>query len=209
MIMPVSMPSKHLLAFIAVIILAMVQGCADDFSVNGVKSPGPGILRVILKSDESDNFLVVGGDTVWAEEGSGDSLALAVGQGLAYRGVDYAILYKTLQDYQEVTKYCNPIRRLNGAYVECMLFETQLPPATFDSLKIFLTANVIKIGPYVIPLTPMANANEFVKFAGPFRVEEGRTTIVRLELKPFASLHRVEDAYQYDWQITVSQIEYQ
>jgi hypothetical protein len=209
MIMSDPMPSRHLLIFIAVIILVLVQGCGDDLNVNGVNSPGPGILRVILKSDENDNFLVVGGDTVWVQEGSTDSLAMAVGQGRAYRGVDYAVLYKTLQDYQEVTKYCNPIRRVNGAYVDCVLFETELPPATFDSLKINLTANMIKIGPYTIPLTPTTDASEFVIFTDSFRIEEGRTTVVRLQLKPFASLQRVEDTYQYHWVITVSKIEYQ
>jgi hypothetical protein len=209
MILPASRLSMRFVLSLVAILVVVVQGCDDDFNVNGVKSPGPGILRIIMTSDETDRFLVVGGDTVWAEEGSADSLAMAVGQGRAYRGIDFAILYKTLHDYQEVTSYCNPIRRMNGAYVDCYLFETQLPPATFDSLKINLTASMIRIGPYTIPLAPVEGASEFVKFAEPFRIEEGRTTVVRLLLKPFASLQRVEDEYRYNWLITVSKIEYQ
>jgi hypothetical protein len=194
-------------ATIACLLLA-IQGCSDDYNTVGVNSPRPGILQISLGSDDADNLLVFAGDSVRTQEGSADSLALSVGQGRAYRGQDFAILYKSLADYLEVTKTINPLRMRDGKYAEHLIFETTLPPAVYDSLKIGLTADFLQIGLYQIPLSPRPGEDEFVRFAQTLRIEEGRTTRVRLMIKPLASLQRVQDSYECSWIIELREIQY-
>ena len=199
------MPCSLLLILSCVLAIA---GCSDDYKIVGVGSQGPGILQVIMKSDDADSILVIAGDSARVTEGSGDSLALSVSQGRAFRGADYATLYGSLQDYLQLIKTYNPIRKQSGTYQSLLLFQSYLPPANYDSLTFELNASYLQIGYYQIPLSPVQGAGDFVTFIQSFRIEEGRTTVVTLHVKPLSSLVRVGDSFQYSWIFDLVQITY-
>jgi hypothetical protein len=185
-----------------------ISGCGDDYRIVGVGSPGPGILEVILKADDADSLLVIAGDTARTVEGSGDSLALSVAQGRAFRGADYAVLFKSLDEYREMTSTYNPLRKKDGTYQPLLLFKTYLPPATYDSLTFALGATSVQVGLFQIPLTSAQGAGDFVTFNRAFRIEEGRTTVLTLRFKPLASLSRLGDNFRYSWIVDAIQVTY-
>ena len=188
--------------------IILSSGCKEDYKIVGVGSPGPGYLEVVIKSDDADSMLVIAGDTVTVTEGSTDSLALSVSQGHAFRGQDFAALYRNLNDYLQKTETYNPIRKVGGTYPPLMIFHSYLPPANYDSLKFSLTANYLQIGFYQIPLSPVEGASEFVVFTQGFRIDEGKTTVITLHFKPLTSLTRVGDTYQYSWIFDLVEIAY-
>jgi hypothetical protein len=198
-----NLPYKHdmgrfaLLPLLVCMILA--AGCDKDYHIVGVGSPGPGYLQVVIKPDVADTILIIAGDTVSVVESRQDSLALAVSQGNAYRGQDFASLFRNLGDYLQRIEMYNPIRESGGKYQPLMIFHTYLPPANYDSLKFSLTASYLQIGYYEIPLAAVEGAGDFVVFKQPFRIDEGKTTVITIHLKPLASLTRVGDSYQYSW----------
>jgi len=173
------------------------HGCSDNYDVVGVNSPNPGILRIYIKSDEADNFIVIAGDTVKTGEGENDSLALIVGQGRAYRGKDYVVLYNNLDEYLERKNTINIIKQENKQYKEYLIFETFLPPAVYDSIKISIESNYIQIGFYKIPIEMSSQFNPIIKFDNKFKIKENKITEYRLQLCPFKSLIRVGDFYQF------------
>jgi hypothetical protein len=187
----------------------IAAGCDKDYSIIGVGSPGPGYLEVFLSPDNADTVLVIAGDTVTVAEGGQDSLALAVSHGYAFKGIDFAALYKNLSDYLQKTEMYNPIQKSGGAYQPMRIFYTYLPPANYDSLRFSMTADYLQIGYYQIPLTPVEGASDFVVFTQGFHVDEGKTTVITLHFKPLGSLARVGDSYQYSWIFDSVEITYQ
>ena len=182
-------------------------GCSDDYRIVGVGSSGPGIVAVYIEPDDADSMIVIAGDTV--KPTSSDSLALSVSQGRAFRGVDYAILYKSLQDYLQSTEIYNAIHKEGGKYQTLLAFQSYLPPANYDSLTFILSADYLQIGFYQIPLSAAQAGNDFVTVSQGFHIDEGKTTTITLKLKPFVSLTRVGDSYQYSWVFGSLQITYQ
>lgn len=183
-------------------------GCRDNYKIVGVDSPGPGIVEVLIKPDDADSIIVIAGDTVRPGNAGSDSLALSGSQGRAFRGGDYAVLYRSLQDYLEITETYNPIRKTGNAYQTLLLFQSFLPPANYDSLTFMLSASYLQIGFYQIPLAPMQVTSDIVTVTQGFHIVEGKTTVITLKLKPFASLTRVGDSYMYSWVFDSVQINY-
>lgn len=186
--------------------ILFAAGCSKEYKIVGVDSPGPGYLEVLIKPDPADTLLVIAGDTVRITEGGQDSLALFVSQGNAFRGQDFGSLFRNLSDYLQRTEIYNPIRKSGGTYQPIMIFHSYLPPATYDSLRFSLTADYLQIGFYQIPLAPVEGASDFVVFPQGFRIDEGRTTVITLHLKPLGSLTRVGDSYQYSWDFDLVEI---
>lgn len=210
--------SKRMMLVNSIIILIviceviLIQGCSNDYSLTGVNSPDPGILQIYLKSDDSDNYLVFAGDTVTV--GSGDDfLILSVGQGRAYRDSNFAVLYKSIDEdsidsYRERTKYFNIIEQEEDQFREFLIFETFLPQATFDSLKISISAYFLYLGYYAIPIEMPEEVSPLIKFDQNFNINEGRVTEIHLQIKPFKSLVRVMDSYHFYQEIEVLEIKY-
>ncbi|MFQ6113487.1 MAG: hypothetical protein ACE5NG_05275 [bacterium] len=161
-----------------------------------------------MKSADSDKFIVIAGDTAMVGDGVIDSLALTIGQGRAYTSGNFAILYKSLNEYRELSETYNILAQENGVYMEFLIFESYLPPATYDSLKIIITANYLQIGSYQIPIEMPQGVNPLMKFDQRFDINENRVTEIHLELKPFKSMVRVGDTYHFFRDIEVAEIRY-
>jgi hypothetical protein len=164
--------------------MLVAAGCDDDYRIVGVGSPGPGYLEVLIKPDDADSVLVIAGDTVRVTEEGQDSLALAVSQGSAFRGKDFATLFRNLSDYLQRTELFNPLRKSGGRYQPLRIFYSHLPPANYDSLRFSMTASAMRIGYYQIPLAPVEGVGDFVVFTEGFHIDEGKTTVITLHFNP-------------------------
>jgi len=199
------------LAFIFAL-LVLFQGCSNEYNVTGIESSDPGILRIYIQSDNADTSIVVAGDTVVVGS-SLDSLDLNIGQGRAYRDTNYAVLYKSIDtdssdSYRERTKTVNIIKQNDVGYEEYLMFESYLPVATFDSLKISITARFLRIGYYQIPIEMPDSESALIRFDDNFDIHEGRVTEIHLQIKPFQSLVRVVDSFHFIQDIEVADIKY-
>ena len=181
-------------------------GCDSDLGITGVHSPEPGILRIYLKSADSDSMIVIAGDTVKVGEGANDFLGLTIAQGRAHADGNFAVLFKGLDEHLELSETYNMIAQENGMYVEFLIFETYLPPATYDSLRIVINADFLLIGTFQIPIVTPSDIGPIATFVQRFSINENRITEVRLQLKPFKSLQRRGDAYHFFRDIEVSEI---
>ena len=202
----------RLASFIILLIIFLLQACNNDLDVIGVNSPDPGVVRIYLTADETDNFIVIAGDTARVGE-STDSLSLTIGQGRAYRDTDFAVLFKTIdqgsiESYRELSRYINIIENKDGNYKEHLIFESFLPPAMYDSLKISLETSLLQIGYFRIPIEMPLETISLVKIDQKFKINESRTTEIYLRMKPFSSLRRVGDSFHFIIDIEVAEIKY-
>jgi hypothetical protein len=189
-----------------VVLIPLWLSCSNEYDLTGVNSPEPGLLKVYIQADNAENYTIIAGDTM--RVGTGDSLALQIGAGRAYRGSDYAILYKELSDFRETSKTVNILQQQQNGFIENMIFETWLPPVRFDSLKIYIIADFIRLGYYEIPIVTATDASSFMRFDSSFIIYENKTTEIHLQIKPFSSLVRVGDSYHFRGKIAISQIRY-
>ncbi len=175
------------------------MGCSNDYKIVGVNSSEPGVIEVFIKPDDADSMIVIAGDTVKPTNTNSDSLPITISKGTVFRGADYAVLYGNLKAYLEVNATYNLISKQGNVYQTLLVFQSYLPPATYDSLSFVLSASYMHMGFYQVPLAPLQESSDFVSFAQPFQIAQGETTAVILKLKPFASLTRVGDSYRYSW----------
>ena len=190
------------------IFLISIQGCDSDLNVTGVHSDDPGRLQLYISSSDSDDFIVITGDTARVGDGINDSLALTIGQGRAYRGSDFAVLFKSLDEYREFSETYNIIEKEAGNFKKFLIFETYLPPATYDSIKVTITADYVQIGTFQIPIEMPPGVNHFLKIVRQFDMNKNRVTEIHLELKQFQSMVRIGDAYHFFRIIEVVEIKY-
>ena len=205
------MKHRSTLIFVAVILsilngIFILPGCDENMSLTGINSKSPGIVRIYITSDETDDFIVVAGDTVWVGEGVNDSLSLKIGQARAFRDSSQAVLFNTLQDYQEFNFVYNIIKLENNKYKPYKIFESNLPAATYDSLLISINSDWLQIGYYQFTISLPENENPLMTFKQSFKINAGRVTGIFLVLRPFESMVRVKDTYQFFRDIIIAQI---
>ena len=192
--------------------ILLFLSCNNDYNLTGVNSPDPGIIRIFIQSENTDDHIIIAGDTVSVGKDS-DFLDLSVGQGRAYREINYATLYKSIDEesidsYRELTKMVNIIKLDENTYQEFLIFESFLPPASFDSLRIGMTASFLQIGYYQIPIEMPEGVSSIVTFHHKFNIHEDGVTEIYLSIKPFQSLVRVGDSYHFLINIDVAEIKY-
>ena len=163
-------------------------------------------MRIYLKSADSDSMIVIAGDTAKVGEGANDFLGLTIAQGRAHTNGNFAVLFKGLDEYLELSETYNMIAQENGKYVEFLIFETYFPPATYDSLRIVINAHFLLIGTFQIPIVTPPEIGPIATFVQPFSINENNTTELRLQLKPFESLQRRGDAYHFFRDIEVVEV---
>jgi len=198
--------------FVVFLQILLFLSCNSDYNLTGVNSPDPGIIRIYIKSDNTDDTINIAGDTVSVGRDS-DFFELSIGQGRAYRESNYAILYKSIHQesmdsYRELTKVLNIIERDRNTFNEFLIFESYLPPATIDSLRLSITSSFLQIGFYQIPIEMPEDMGPLVTFDQKFEIHEDRVTEIHLSIKPFQSLVRVGDSYHFHIDIEVWEIKY-
>jgi hypothetical protein len=205
------MITRSLCGFIPLVVvlyLFVTSSCHNDYNVTGVNSPDPGIVQIYLKADDADDEIIIAGDTVKVGDGIDDSLTVHIGQGRAYRGEHFAVLFKNLLDHLERSETHNILKQENGTFVDFLIFETQLPPSRYDSLKIVISADFLQIGLHRVPVEMPEGEETILLFEQNFEINEGRVTAIHLQIKALSSLLRVRDTYQFFPDIEVREIKY-
>ena len=171
-------------------------------------SPTAGFLTVNLKSDNTDtNINILGTDYGISDQ---DSMDLLVFQGKVFDAdSNFAILFHNIKSWRQ-EEFVYNILDWNGneGYTEFKIFESHVPPGTYDLLTLRLIASVIEVGPYRIPISLPPDTEGVLALPTDFTVDEKRVTKITLSLKPFQSMSRYRDDYVFDRQIVIESIEY-
>lgn len=190
----------RLWVFLCAIGGALLWGCSSGVET----SPQPGIVRVTLQANPSDTSIIIIVDTIAVS--SGDSLNLTVFQGRV-SGVDgrFATLFPTLTSYRQEDVVYNVLRREDGTYTRNVVFESYVPPQSYDALQFGMSASALKFH-YQPPITiePPQDTLRFVTFNGlNFTVSENRVTEINLQIDPLKALTRFRDVYRMDFRHNV------
>ncbi len=190
-------------------------------------SPEPGILRVMLKGVETDTMIVIQSDT--SEFSRWDLFDLYLATGRVYQGANYATIYNNPSNDRKGSDTVNILARewLDGApitprdtaritpqnsrWINYVVFESYVPPGEYDRLYFALTATEMEIWipkHYLNPVQLPPGTQPGMDFNIPFTVVEGGVTEIRLEIYPYQSLSRYRDAFYFDRQIVVSNVEW-
>jgi len=215
-----------IISILLLLILASVVflGCTT-----GVEpSPSPGLLRVAIKGVETDTSIVILGDS--SQFSRWDNFYVFVGQGRIYKGDNYSAIYANASSDRKTTDTANILGRewLNGTpittadtttitpqnsrYRQYVVFESNVPPGTYDRLYFGLTANVMEIfipKHYRNPVQLPPGEIPGIDFTGTFTVEQDRVTQINLEIYPFESLTRYKDSYYFSRKMYVASVQVQ
>lgn len=178
----------------------LLAGCLTDVP----PSPEPGVLRVTLQADPADSTIEMLGRTQTMQRG--DAFILSLSNGAAYRDSSFVLLMSDLQAFRPSSRIVNIVERSGGDAPVHKLFETLVPPAVYDSLKVGVEAVRVRIGRLDIPIALPPGEKELMTFHHPFEVMEGDTTVVELVMRPLASVVRFRDQFLFRRQIEISRI---
>ncbi len=202
-------------AFLVVLSLALaaLSGCTTSVD----PSPHAGIVRVTLKSDDTDNYLVILSDTTRFSRY--DSFVAATLNGRVYRGSNYAPIYRTPGIERIDADTVNLLARewLNGTpinirdsvditpansrYQRYVIFESYVPPGSYDSLAFTLVAGEVATyipKYYVNPVQLPPGTLPQMSFPLSFTVQEDKVTQIDVEISPFKSLKRYQDLFLFN-----------
>lgn len=189
-------------------------------------SPSPGIVRVTLRSSETDTTIVIQSDT--SRFSRWDEFYLYISQAKVYRGQNYVPLYADRSIARLSGDTVNIIKRewLNGApikptdfteintknsrFINYVVFESYAPPGDYDSLALSLTAYEILVfvpKVYVNPVQLPPGTHPQMQFPTKITVHEGGVTQVNLEILPYSSLTRYRDSYLFARKVRIVNIE--
>lgn len=201
------MRKKHFIIALGLTILyglgIIIIGCSTGVE----SSPDHGILRVTLQSEPADTFIVIIADTFAVSEG--DSFGVTIFQGKVYHNNNtYALLYKDTDSYRTEDITYNIIRKENGEYKKFVIYESYVPPGDYNMLQIGVTASLLKIGNFYIPVKLPQGSDLLIDLFQDFQVRENRITEVNLQISPFKSVLRYRDSFHFTREIKITDIEY-
>ncbi len=210
--------------FVAILLLSGIWSCDTGLET----SPDPGILRVSIQSNPEDTSIIIKSDTFSVIQG--DSFGVKFFQGKVYNGKKYALLYETTDSYLTEDLVFNVIKRTNDHYKKLTVYESYIPPTSYDRLQIGINANEIRVSRVYtryqydaegniigsrLDTTTITNpvrlpddARPLMDFEADFEVKENKVTEVILQLNPFESLDRFKDSYVFSRQISVKDVIY-
>lgn len=180
----------------------IIFGCNTGVEI----SPNPGILRVTLQSDPVDTLIVIKSDTFKVSKK--DSFAVTIFQGRAYSGSNFAVLYKSKRSYKQEDVTYNIIRKEDGGYKKYIIFESYIPPFDYDRVQFGITASLLKLKNFEIPVQSPENANLFIDLYHNFQISENRVTEINVQISPFKSLRRYRDAYHFIPDLKIINVKY-
>ena len=156
----------------------------------------PGLLRIILQADPSDQSIVILGNTIQASED--DSLGINIFQGKAIAlDSNYAILYKDVLSWTQEQYVYNVLSRDGDEYLKQKIFESLIPPGDYRGISLGIEGTIMEIGPYRIPIELPSGAESIMFFEHEYKVSEKEVTEIHLQISPFKSMNRYLDSYQF------------
>ena len=175
-------------------------GCANDVNLH----PDPGVVRVVLQSAPQDTSIVLVKDTL--PVGDSDVMMANVFQGKIYDGEKYFILYKNLNTTNQEDETYNLLKRDNGEYFPHIIFETQLPEATYDTLEFGLTASYLRLGTNRVDIVMPEGEEILMRLGREIRISENDTTEVTVQVKPLESVQRRRNTMVFNRQVEITDI---
>jgi hypothetical protein len=190
-------------------------------------SPEPGIVRVMIKGVETDTMIVIQSDT--SEFSRWDVFDLYLSTGRIYQGPNYSTIYNNPSNERKGADTVNILARewldgspitprdtmritpQNSRWINYVVFESYAPPGNYDRVYFSLTATEMEIfipKHYLNPVQLPPGVQPGMSFDIPFTVVEGGTTEIRLEIYPYQSLSRYRDAFYFDRQVVVSDVQW-
>jgi len=170
-------------------------------------SPQPGTLRVTLTSDPADTSVIILSDT--SQYYPSDRMDIITSQGRAYRGENFAQLYVDQTEQRILSDTNNIIYRENNQYLTYTIFNSYVPPGTYDRLELNLAGTQLIIHvPRIYEIDVLLPPGESPTMSFPINAEvkEGQVTQIDLQIKPFQSLGRYLDYYVFDRQVEVLRV---
>jgi len=200
------MSGKRSAAVVLVLLLFVIGASISGCDTGITESPDPGILRVVLQSNPADTSILIVNRTFVVSEG--DVFMLTIFQGRAYHDSTYGILFRSPESYREEQVSYNIIARENGEYVSYVIFESHLPPAEYNRIQFGMTTSSLKLGNLEIPVKVPEDVLPFVDLYRDFRIKEGQTTELKVQISPFKSVHRYRDTYQFIPEVEIVDVKY-
>lgn len=210
------------------ILFCMVAGLvlADNGCKTAVEpSPEPGILRVVLKSADTDSSIIIQNDT--SRFSRWDNFNILVSQCRLYAGDNYAYVYNNPSSDRKADDTVNALARewLNGIPITTqdsdsitvansrfrsfVIFESYVPPGSYQKLTLSVTASEMEFfipKHYLNPVTLPPGVTPTMEFPVSLTVNEQGVTEVTLELSPYKSLRRYQDQFYFERKLVVKQI---
>ncbi len=200
----------------SVVCLAIVSILYSGCTTGVEPSPHPGVIRVMLKSDDTDTALVILNDTTHFSRY--DQFYAWVYGGRVYQGGNYSSIYAntSIQRIESDTvnllarEWLNgvpinirdsiPITPQNSRYSNFVIFEWYLPPGTYDNLEFSFVATEVqtylpKLYSNPVQLAPGDQPQMFFPVSIP--IQEDKVTEVDLVISPFKSLSRYQDSFLF------------
>ena len=163
-------------------------------------SPDPGILRVTLHSDPADTVIIIVNDNITV--GEDDEFIISIYQGRSFADSTYGILYPEIESYRQEERYYNLIERENNQYVQFNMFESHLPPMSYDQIEFGIDSEYLKLQNFdqINVITP---PSYFINLPLDFEIQKNRTTEVNVQVSPFKYITRYRDTYIFQPEMEV------
>ncbi|MFZ5518341.1 MAG: hypothetical protein ACOY90_17025 [Candidatus Zhuqueibacterota bacterium] len=201
------MLNKKYLLFLQMMAVVLIGILALSCDTGVVESPEPGILRITLQSEAADTTLIVISDTLSVT--ASDWFGVTITQGKVYNGDNFAILYKDTSSYQIQDITYNILEQENDQYRKFTIYESFVPPGDYDKLQIGVTASLLKLGYFSIPIELPRGASLLIDLNQNFTVfKERRITEVNVQISPFKSVVRYKDSYHFMRMLEIAGVNY-
>lgn len=169
-------------------------------------SPAPGVIRVILQSDPADTSIIIIKDTITVS--ARDWFGVTITQGKIYHGDNFAILFKDTKSYRVEDVVYNILERKDGQYQKFTIYESYAPPNSYDKLQFGVTASLLKMGFFNIPVQLRPGDALLVDLTANFDIKENQTTEIFVQISPFKSVVRYKDTYYFTRQMQIIDVRY-
>lgn len=189
------------LRLLGLLTVAAVAGCS---SVEPTDQPGT--LRILIEADPSDSTLVLVSDPVGVRPG--DGFTVTAFQGKVFADSVFFTLYPTPTSYRQEDRTFDPLAGMVAPGTPPdTLFNSFLPPGSYDRVEFGLTASQLRISGFVVPVSRDPDASLLLDLPVDFEIAEGGMTEVRLVLRPLASVARYRNAFRFAPQVEVGGVQ--
>lgn len=175
-----------------------VVGCETGVD----ESADPGVIRVTLQPDPTDNSITIGDQTY--DAAPSDRFEVTIFQGKLYRDSSYATLFADLDEFREIDRQYDLLTFDDGEPARQVIFETFVAPGRYDSLQFGMTASMVRIGALTIPAQLPPGTGTLLEFDREIEIFENDTTIVDLTIKPFQSVRRFRDSFHFTRELEIT-----
>jgi hypothetical protein len=198
---------------------------ADGCKTNVEPSPEPGTIRVVLKSADTDTAIIIQNDT--SRFSRWDNFNVLVSQCRLYQGETYAYIYSNTSADRQASDTVNVLARewltgvpitfldsdeitpANSRFRRHVIFESFVPPGTYQKLSLSVTASEMEFfipKHYLNPVGLPPGVTPAMEFPVDVTVNERGVTEVELELSPYKSLRRYQDQFYFERKVVVKKV---